>query len=224
MYMRLLFTIIAPAMLLGCSNTKLVTVEVPPRMDLQTYRTIGLVGFASNADDELAKLSTRKFLEAIQSAQPGTRVVELGTETQMLSTMGSRSWDPKTLRTVKEAHGVDALIVGKIDIEKARPDVKLSTLFQQMSLSAHAEASLGAKILETDTGATRWSNSAEMTTKIAHASFNTRGEGFFGAKDPEAAYGSMIRTLVRDITGDFRTHYVKRRVPKDEIQTASGRD
>src|SRR5687768_4199313 len=80
----------------GCSNTRTVRVEVPPRMDLRTYATVGLVGFSSNSRDDLDRISTQRFLRAVQAAQPGTRVVELGSERDVLASVGRRSWDRET--------------------------------------------------------------------------------------------------------------------------------
>jgi hypothetical protein len=62
------------------------------------------------------------------------------------------------------------------------------------------------------------------TADVVNASFNDHGDGTFGASDPQAAYGPMIDQLSCQITDAFRTHYVTKRVPRDEVQTASGRD
>src|SRR4051812_30462080 len=80
----LLGSLIGLFLVAGCaSNTRTVRVAVPPRMDLAAYPMVGLVTFTSNARGELDRLTTQRFMQAVQEAQPGTRVVELGSEQQV---------------------------------------------------------------------------------------------------------------------------------------------
>jgi hypothetical protein len=210
--------------LVGCSHTKTVRVAVAPRVDLHSYPMVGLVTFSSNAKGELDRLSTQKFLEQVQAAQPGTRVIELGTEADVLGSVGRRSWDATTLRSVKETHGVDVVVIGRLDVKQSKPNVSLSTIVKSLSVSKDVDAALSARLLETSTGATMWASGAQCTANVANASFNNRGEGNFGATDPEGAYGKMLDGLVCRITEDFRTHYVTRRVSKDDPAYASAAD
>ena len=82
------------------------------------------------------------------------------------------------------------------------------------ALSGHAKASARS-------GATAWTDSAKLRANVAHASLNTKGQGQIGATDPDGTYGAMIESLACEITDDFRTHYVLRKVRKGEVQTAS---
>ena len=220
---RLLAFVIAPLLLVGCSSTKTIRVAVPPRVDLRAYPSVGLVSFASNGDRDLERISTQKFLQSVQSAQPGTRVIELGSEKDLLASVGRKTWDASALKAVREAHGVEALVIGRVDVEKAKPKVELSTVWKKLDARADVDVALTARLLETGSNATMWTDSAALTTTVAHASFGKNGRGSFGAGDPEAVYGPMVNDLVWEITDDFREHYVTRRVPKDEVYT-SGRD
>jgi len=212
--------------LVGCGGggTRTVRVAVSPRVDLRPYPSVGLVTFTSNAKGELDRLSTQKFLQAVQDAQPGTRVVELGSEQQVLASVDARAWNPASLRAVKEMHGVDVIVMGRLDVTKSKPDFSVSSMMQRMSVRQDVNAALNTKLLETGSGATMWSDAAELTTNVAHASFNSRGEGVFGAKDAEEAYGDMVGALVWTVTDDFRTHYVTRRVRKEDLAVASAND
>jgi hypothetical protein len=109
-------------------------------------------------------------------------------------------------------------------VKKAAADVRLSTMLKQMSVRQDVDAHLTARLVETATGATMWSNGARVTTTLAHANFNARGEGHFGARDPQAAYGAMIDGLVDQLGDDFRVHYVTRRVPRDQVVVAGAGD
>jgi hypothetical protein len=211
----------------GCSsNTKTVRVAIPPRVDLAAYPMVGLVTFTSNSKGELDRLSTDKFLEAVQSAQPGTRVVELGTEQQVLASVKRSSFDAATLRALKEMHGVDAIVMGRLDVKKAKADVNLSagSFLKAVNVRQDVDAALTTRLLEAASGATMWSNSSKCTANVANANFNSRGEGSFGASDKEAAYGEMVQGLVYHVTDDFRVHYVTRRVSKDDPAYANVAD
>lgn len=211
----------------GCSSgTRTVRVAVPPRVDLAAYPMVGLVTFSSNAKGELGRLSTDRFLESVQAAQPGTRVVELGSEADLLASVDRRAFDAQALKAIKDAHGVDAIVIGRLDVKKAKPDVQLSTgsLFKAMSVRQDVDATLTTRLLETASGATMWTDSSKVTANLAHANFNDRGQGNFGASDPDAAYGEMVNGLVYHVTDDFRVHYVNRQVPKDQIVVAGAGD
>src|SRR5215207_8626933 len=123
--------VMALVLAVGCSSgTRTVRVAVPPRVDLQAYPMVGLVTFSSNTKGELDRLSTEKFLEAVQAAQPGTRVVELGNEQQVLASANRNTWDATTLRALKEMHGVDAIVIGRLNVKKSKAaaaDMSLST-------------------------------------------------------------------------------------------------
>jgi hypothetical protein len=212
---KALLVLIAPVLLTACSSTKTVQVAVPPRVDLSRYQTIGLVAFKSNANQDLERLSTQKFLEEVQAAQPGTRVVELGSEEELLASVGGRNWDAKTLRAVGEQHGVDAVVTGRLDMEKAKQKVQLSTMLKNLSASKEVNVALSTRLVETGTGATMWTDSARVTTDVAHVSLGAKG-GSVGSRDPESVYGAMVNGLVCEVTQDFHETYVWRKVPKNQ--------
>ena len=209
----------------GCSSsTRTVRVAVPPRVNLAAYPVVGLITFSSTASGaDLDRVSTEKFMQAVQCAQPGTRIVELGTEQQVLASVNRNSFDPATLRAIKEKHGVDAIVIGRLDVHKTKPDVSFSagSLFKAMNVRQDVDASLTTRLMENASGATMWSRSGQASANLADAGFNTRGEGHFGARDAESTYGPMIDGLVNQVTEDFRGHYVTRRVSKDDPAYAS---
>jgi hypothetical protein len=112
-------------------------------------------------------------------------------------------------------------MMGRFDMQRTKPDISLSTMFKTMSVSSDLDGTLSAKIVETESGATMWSDSSKMTANVGAAEFDSKGRGHFGVSDPEAVYGDMIGCLVDEITDDFRVHYITKRVPKDAPQTAS---
>src|SRR2546422_9837187 len=92
------YLLLGLVMLWGCSST--VLVPVPPRMDLRTYGTVGIVEFASNSERAINAHATRQFQEQIQAAQPGTRFIELGDRQALLTAIGGRQLDVDALRKI----------------------------------------------------------------------------------------------------------------------------
>lgn len=205
----------------GCaSSTRTVRVAVPPRVDLKSYPTVGLVGFSSNEGNGLDRVSTARFLRALQAAQPGTRVVELGTEQQVLASVNARGWNRAALQAVKDEHGVDAVVIGRLDVERQKPGVSFSSLVKTVSVRQDVNAELTARIVETDDGATVWMDSAKCTANLANGNFS-RGGGNVNVSDAEATYGEMVDGLVYRVTDAFRVHYVTRRVSVSDTAVAS---
>jgi hypothetical protein len=199
----------------GCSSGRYIREAVPPRVELREYRTVGLVRFTCNERGDLDGLSTQRFLRAVQAAQPGTRVIELGSDRRVLGSVGRRSWDRDTLRAVREQHGVDAVIVGHVQVERSRPDVAFSTYdVKRVNVSQDVNVELTARLMETRSGATIWTDGAKAVTNLAHGSISDRGHGHFGMSNPEASYGEMLDGLVWNVTDAFRVHYITRRIPK----------
>src|SRR5439155_6783881 len=208
----------------GCSSTRTIRVAVQPLVDLPAYPTVGLVTFSSsNAIADLERLSTQRFLQEIQSAQPGTRVVELGREADVLASVGRSSWDPQTLRAVKQLRGVDVIVLGRLDVTKVKPKVQLSatSIWKALDVRADVNGSLSARLIETNNGATMWTDSSQLTTNLANAHVNDHGGGAIGVRDTDAACAGMVAQLVCDITDAFRVHYVNRTVPKEQPETAT---
>src|SRR6266487_4030929 len=109
------------AMLWGCSST--VVVPVPPRIDLRTYGTVGIVEFGSNSERAINAHATRQFQEQVQAAQPGTRFIELGDRQGLLAAIGGRQLDVDALRKIGERYGVAAVFLGDIAYSEPRADL-----------------------------------------------------------------------------------------------------
>ncbi len=104
-------------------------------------------------------------------------------------------------------YGVDAVVFGRLEISNVKPKVKLSTVLTSMSARADVDAALSARLLETDSGVTLWTNSVRGRQTVGHVSFVSNGDIYFGARDPESAYGRLVHWLVVRATRDFRPYY-----------------
>jgi hypothetical protein len=192
----------------GCSSKQ--RVRVPPRIDLGGYQAVGMIQFSSNADGDLHVYASERFLELAQAAQPNVAVLELGGLESVLVTVGSDRIDAHSVREIGRALGVDAVIVGRLEVTDIKPSLKVTTRVESMRLDADVDAMLAVKLYETGSGATRWSDSARGSATVAHASVVQGGRARFDAGDPERAYGSLVEALVQDVTRDLRWRSVRR--------------
>jgi len=192
---------------LGCSKRAMV--EVPPRVNLMSFDVIGIVQFESDAEGKLPAFATQRFVETIQAAQPGVRVLELGSSEEVLETIGHDQLDFYAIKAMKEHFGVDAAIIGELVVDDVRPNIDLQSMISSMSVSAEVDASLTTRMYETAIGSTIWTRSTQRTSTVAHVGMGG-GSIDFDAQDPERAYGALADALVQDVTRDFRATYARR--------------
>ena len=94
--------------LVGCSSTHTTLVQVPPRMLLDRNQTIGIVRFDVESARGEDHNVTAKFIEAIQHAQPGVPIVELGSSSEVLNGVGKSQLNGEALQAIGKKFNVDA--------------------------------------------------------------------------------------------------------------------
>jgi hypothetical protein len=208
--MRAFTLLLSLATLWGCSSS--VLVSVPPRMDLSRYGTLGIVEFASNAERGINALATRRFQEQVQSAQPGTPFIELGSRETLLAAVGAKQLDADAVRKVGEKYRVNAIFVGDIVYSDPKTDVRVSGDLLRLEGDVRTEirADMSAKLLETRTGASIWSSSSWARRQLGGVSVSAeRGvSGGVRSSDPRE---EMVQSLVFHLTQDFRPSTARQR-------------
>jgi hypothetical protein len=194
------------AHLAACSHT--VVVPVPPRVDLRGYSSIGIVEFDSNSERAISARATRQFQEQIQAAQPGTRFIELGERQALLASLGAKQLDAPTLRRIGQQYGVAAVFLGDIAYSEPRVDVKISDIAKmEGGVRAEIRGDMSARLFETATGASVWSNSSWARRQLGAVSVSEQGvSGGLRNANPRE---EMVPTLVYEITYDFRPSSVR---------------
>ncbi|HYL24981.1 MAG TPA: hypothetical protein VEV21_11355 [Burkholderiales bacterium] len=197
------------AHLAACSHT--VVVPVPPRVDLRGYSSIGIVEFDSNSERAISARATRQFQEQIQAAQPGTRFIELGDRQALLASLGAKQLDAPTLRRIGQQYGVAAVFLGDIAYSEPRVDVKISDIAKmEGGVRAEIRGDMSARLFETATGASVWSNSGWARRQLGAVSVSEQGvSGGLRNANPRE---EMVPTLVYEITYDFRPSSVRQPV------------
>ena len=198
------------SILFGCSHTE--KVRVPPRIDLKAYRTIGVIDFSITAESDLREYVTQRYIQNVQSAQPGVRLLELGTKDHVLTAVSRKQLDLAAIKSIGSSYNVDALIFGHFSASEPKPNVRLSSTWQSMHAGAIIEASLISKLWETESGVILWTNSTLRKEPVASFKADTSGNIEFGASDPKETYGNLVPELVYANTTDFRPYYIYRKV------------
>jgi hypothetical protein len=195
----------------GCAHT--VVVQIPPKIDLQPYETIGIVEFTSNAQENLNQITTQKFMGFIQDAQPQVRFLELGPEDRLVRKLGRNALDREAIKAIEKTYGVSSVFTGSFEISNVQPKVSIASDLSSLRASAVVNISMVSRHWETVSGATIWSNSRQGHWKVAGIRSNAKDISF-RVNDPEEQYGRYLEELAYAVTDNFRPHYVKRKAPK----------
>ena len=180
-------------------------VMVPPRIDLTQHEIIGIIQFESDSKGELAPLTTRKFTEAIRRDQEMIRIIDLGTEAEVLKEIGHDRLNKAAFQEIGEKYEVATVFAGELLVSDVRPDISIALIFTAgMSVSAEVDATLDVQMVETETGASLWNTSVTKTEEIANVNVWEGGVFVFDAEDPEKAYGKLVHALVENASRDFR--------------------
>jgi hypothetical protein len=195
------------AVLWGCSHT--VVVPVPPKMDLKSFGTLGLVEFASNSNAAINSRATREFEAQIHAAQPGTRLVDLGSREALLAAVGSRQLDLEAYRKIAAKYGVDAIFFGDLVYSDPVTNVKIGDLTKlEGGMRTEVRGDMSARLVETRTGASVWSSSSWARRQINRLSISSQ-QGISGSTRNENPQEEMLPALLLNLTPDFRPTSVR---------------
>jgi hypothetical protein len=210
MYKYAAITLLSLATLWGCSHT--VIVPVPPRMDLKSYGTLGIVEFASNSDPAINAHATRQFQQHIQAAQPGTPFLDLGNREAVLAAVNGRQLDVDALKKIGEKYGVAAIFLGDITYSEPKTDIKVKDLTKlEGGVRTEVRGDISSRLVDTRTGASVWSSSAWAKRQTSGLSLSA-DQGVSGGMSNENPRAEMVPALVYHLTKDFRTTSVRQRV------------
>lgn len=205
--------LLSAAILDGCGGSRYVTVEVPPDVNLLSYDTIGIIGIRSNVDEAIDRYATERFQSSVQSAQPGTRLVELGTMESVLAAVGANQLDADALRRIGARYRVAAVFEGQITY--AEPKVNLGGVADLVTAQGGATVQMRgdmfARLLETRTGAGVWSNSSWATRQVGGFSVS-RNHAIAGSMQSSDPRHDMVGVLVHEVTTGLRPTTARRRV------------
>ena len=190
----------------GCGSSR---VAVPPRIDLAQHEILGIIEFKSSSQGELGPIATREFLEAIRRDQGVVRIVEMGTEPEVLAEVGRSRLDREAYRALGERYGVRTILAGDLTVTNIKPAIRLSPSAGYMGVAADVDATLATRMIEAESGASLWNASSSATRRVGEVHVGPGGASF-DADDPERAYGDLVAALVAVVARDFQVSWVRR--------------
>jgi len=207
---RIAAVLLSLAALWGCSHT--VTVPVPPRVDLQGFGTLGLVDFESNATPSINAQTTREFGTHIHAAQPGTRIVKLGSRESLLAAVGRRELDAQAMRKIREKYGVEAIFVGSLNYSEPKTDVRITDVVKlEGGMRVDLRGDINIELVETRTGASMWSSSAWARRELGRINVSAEQGVSGGMRASSNPREEMVASLVYHLTEDFRPTSVRQK-------------
>jgi len=206
---RHLLMLAAVMTLLACTRT--VTVTVPPRVDLKAFASIGVIDFIAQPSGELSGEATQKFLGNLQAAQPGARFLELGSRAQVLREVGRSELDYQAVRAIGERYGVAAVLSGSVELSEPRPDIALSPGLTSVTAQAKVDGKMSAKLWESASGATVWTNSSWGSWPLGGVSIGDAGATSAGFRHPQEKRNEIVMALIKALSGDFWPTYERRK-------------
>jgi hypothetical protein len=199
------------ATLVACGGKK-VTVEIAPQVNLATMGTIGVIAFDVQSDGHLPSDITLKFIQYLQSAQPGVPILELGGQSHVLREVGFDTLDTDAVKAVGKKYEVDSLLTGTLEVTQSYPDVKVGQDLTSMSAASYVRGNLNARLRLTRTGATVWSNGAHGKWQLAGLNLASGHLSSIGMRNVEDTYNKMLQELAWVGTADFRKSYETQKI------------
>jgi hypothetical protein len=175
-----------------------------------------VIEFVSPQSGPIGADATRKFIANLHGAQPGIRILELGSLAKVLQEVGHTELDFRAIRAIGEKYGVAAVLTGTIELSEPRTNVNISTSLSSISAKAKVDGRMSATLLETDSGASSWSNSSWGNWTVGGISLSSDGNVNAGYHYPQEKQDQILTALINALNGDFWSTYERRRVEEEE--------
>ena len=187
------------AVLPACSKRAMI----PPKFDLKPFAAIGLVDFETKGETDLGASIREQFLQALITAQPGIRVVELGKRDALLAEVEMQNFNAAAAQAIGSRRQLSALLIGTLTTKKTKPSFHFDSGNRVGDVHAMMTARLRVKLIDTNEGATLWSVSADEQQPVAGVTMD-QGAVSVDIRDRDRTDQRLVRQLVEKATRDFR--------------------
>ena len=192
--------------ILGCGKR----VMVPPRINLKNHEVIGIIEFKCTHEGKLGPLATRDFTESIRRDQGMIRIIDLGTEKEVLKALNMKKLDRDAYQAIGDKYEVNTIFAGELKISDIRPKIDIGLAFGILSFRAEVDASLAVRMIEISSGASVWNSTASATREIGGVTIFGGKTFTFNAEDPDESYGELLNVLIDRTSRDFQVTWERR--------------
>jgi hypothetical protein len=194
-------------------------VMIPPEVDLRKYDRVGLIGFGCNAEGNMDEFVTRWLLMTIRKYQKAARIIELGSEEEVLESVEADQLDSDAIQAIGGRYNVNAVFTGNLEVTEVQPLLVLypggprpmmgKKWLEGKRVNAMVKVWITARLWETKQGGTFWRVSVSGEEMVNQVSAVSDGKIIFDARDPRQAYWDLVNPLVKKICADFKIKHVR---------------
>jgi hypothetical protein len=141
------------------------------------------------------------------AGQSGVELLELGAADSSLRALAAGTDATALARALGEQKDVPAVFVGQLKVAGMKPRGRIG-LSSGLDVRTSVSAELTVRLLSTRTGGTVWRSSSAATGTVSKVALAGRRPSI-AVRDPEEAYGEVVRDLVSGVTRDLRPTWVK---------------
>jgi hypothetical protein len=153
--------------------------------------------------------ATQQVQEQVHSAQPGTRFIELGSREALLAAVGRSQLDAEAAKRIGRKYGVGAIFLGELAYSEPKTDIRVNDLTKlDAGVRTEVRGDISARLLETVSGASVWSNSGWVRRQVGRLHVSTE-HGVSGAMSKSDPREEMVPALVHQLMHDFRPSSVR---------------
>ncbi len=182
--------------------------QVPARLSLQPYGRVALVTFSTEETNrDLSAITTQRFAEALLASQSGVELLELSTADSALKALAASGDAAALAQAIGREKHVPAVFLGHVTASGVTPRGRLSASVG-LSMKATVSAELTVRLISTSTGGTLWRSSSAANGTVGRLAVSGALPSV-AMRDPNEAYGEMVGELVRGVTRDMRSTWVK---------------
>ena len=176
----------------GCSAKYAV---VPPRVDLAPHGPVALAVFTTDRPDDspAAAAATARFAESVLESQH-VELLELGLAADT------------AFRTRADSAGAPAVFVGHLRFSRVTPRGSLGG--GGLNVRGEVTAELSVRLVNVRTGGTLWRSSSAASGTVGRLAIGG-GLPSVAVRDRDEAYGTLVTTLVGQVTRDLRATRVR---------------
>ncbi len=115
---------------------------------------------------------------------------------------------PAAAQKLGEDRHIPAVFFGQLAVTNAKPHGGISAS-GDVNVGATVSAELNVRLLSTSTGGTLWRSSGAATQSVGQLAMNGGHLPSISARDPNAAYATLVNQVVVQVTHDLRPTWVR---------------
>ncbi len=141
-------------------------------------------------------------------ARRGFELLELGPADSAVARLLAQGDAPAAAQELGRERKIPAVFFGQLAMTNAKPRGSISG-GGNVNVGATVSGELSVRLISTSTGGTLWRSSGSASQTVGQVAIGAGQLPSISAKDPNAAYASMVDQMVAQVTRDLRPTWVR---------------